>query len=145
MKKSLAEIINVYGVFSTLTTKHFNNFSVSFKIAKAAKELDSHREFYMTEEKKLVEMYAVKDKDGKIKIIDGNRIEFKTPKDGKKFNEEVIKLQQTEVDIFEPFEIRLSDFKPGEMNITPREIIALESFVIFKDEEDSVSEKKTEA
>lgn len=135
MKKNLAQIINVYGVFATLTTKHFNNFSVSYKIAKAAKELESHRDFYMAEEKKLVETHAVKEKDGRIKIIDGNRIEFKTPEDGIKFNEEVIKLQKTEVDVFEPFEIRVSDFKEGEMNITPREIIALEDFVIFKDED----------
>ena len=40
MKKSFAEILAVASVFKTLTTKHYTNFSLSYKIAKASKELD---------------------------------------------------------------------------------------------------------
>lgn len=136
MKKNLAQILAVAPVFASLTTKHYKNFSVSYKIAKAAKELEQHRDFYASEEKKIVEMYAVKDENGQIKIIEGNRITFENQENAIKFNEEITKLQKTEVDVFEPFEIKLSDFREGEMNITPQEILALEEFVIFIDESD---------
>lgn len=134
MKKSLVKILSVINVFKTLMGKRYTNFAVSFAIAKAAKELDSHREFYAAEEKKIVESYAVKDKDGKIKITDGNRIEFKDQKDAVAFNEEITKLQKTEVEIFEPIKIKLSDFKQGEMDLTPNDILALEDFVVFVDD-----------
>ncbi len=134
MKKSLANILNVTTVFKTLMGKRYNNFSVSFALAKAAKEIDSDREFYATEEKKMVKAYAVKEKDGKIKITDGNRIEFKDQKDAIAFNEEITKLQKTEVEIFEPITIKLSDFKIGEMDLTPNDILALEGFIVFIDD-----------
>ena len=135
MKKSLAEILKVSGVFKNLTTKHFNNFSVSYKIAKASKELEEHSKFYAEEERKIVEQYAVKDeKTGQIKIIDGNRITFKDQDNAMKFNEEIMALQKTEVDIFEPIDIHLDDFKPGDMDLTPSDILSLEGFVNFIDE-----------
>lgn len=135
MKKSLAEILKVSGVFKNLTTKRFNNFSVSYKIAKASKELEEHSKFYAEEERKIVEQYAVKDeKTGQIKIIDGNRITFKDQDNAMKFNEEIMALQKTEVDIFEPIDIHLDDFKPGDMDLTPLDILSLEGFVNFIDE-----------
>lgn len=135
MKKNLMEILNVSKVFKNLTTKRFNNFSVSYKIAKAAKSLDEQSKFYAEEERKIVDQYAVKDeKTGQIKIIDGNRISFKDQEDAINFNKEIIKLQQTEVDIFDPIDIHMSDFRTGDMDLTPSDILALEGFVNFIDE-----------
>ena len=57
MKKKLSEIMAVSVMFEVLTHKRFKNFSLSYKIAKAAKELNSHKDFYMTEERKIVETY----------------------------------------------------------------------------------------
>lgn len=135
MKKNLMEILNVSKVFKNLTTKRFNNFSVSYKIAKAAKSLDEQSKFYAEEERKIVDQYAVKDeKTGQIKIIDGNRISFKDQEDAINFNKEITKLQQTEVDIFDPIDIHMSDFRTGDMDLTPSDILALEGFVNFIDE-----------
>ena len=135
MKKSLAEILKVSKVFKNLTTKRFNNFSVSYKIAQASKSLDEQSKFYAEEERKIVEQYAVKDeKTGQVKIIDGNRISFKDQDDAMNFNKEIIKLQQTEVDIFDPIDIHLSDFRSGDMDLTPSDILDLEGFVNFIDE-----------
>lgn len=135
MKKSLAEILKVSKVFKSLTTKRFNNFSVSYKIAQASKSLDEQSKFYAEEERKIVEQYAVKDeKTGQVKIIDGNRISFKDQDDAMNFNKEIIKLQQTEVDIFDPIDIHLSDFRSGDMDLTPSDILDLEGFVNFIDE-----------
>lgn len=135
MKKSLAEILKVSSVFKKLMTKRFNNFSISYKIAKASKELEEHSKFYAEEERKIVNQYAVKDeKTGQIKIIDGNRITFKNQEDAMKFNEEIVSLQKTEVDIFEPISIHLNDFRPGDMDLTPSDILSLDGFVDFIDD-----------
>ena len=139
MKKSLAEILKVSKVFKNLTTKCFNNFSVSYKIAQASKSLDEQSKFYAEEERKIVEQYAVKDeKTGQVKIIDGNRISFKDQEDAINFNKEIIKLQQTEVDIFDTIDIYMSDFRSGDMDLTPSDILDLEGFVNFIDDEEPV-------
>ena len=134
MKKKLIEILNVSKVLKDLTTKRFNNFSVSYKIAKAAKLVDEQNAFYVEEERKIVEHYAVKDKEtGQVKIIDGNRISFANQDDAMNFNKEINELQQTEVEIFDPIDIHISDFRSGDMDLTPSDILALEGFVNFID------------
>lgn len=138
MKKNLMEILNVSKVFKKLTTKRFNNFSVSYKIAQAAKFLDEQSKFYAEEERKIVEQYAIKDeKTGQVKVIDGNRIGFKDQDDAVNFNKEITKLQQTEVDVFDPINIHMSDFRTGDMDLTPSDILALEGFINFIDEVES--------
>ena len=133
MKKKLFEILAVADLFKILANKHFNNFSTSYEIAKAMKELSAHKDFYIAEEKKIVEAYASKDENGQIIIMNGNQIKFDNKENAAKFNAEITDLQKMEVDIFEPFEIKLSDFKNSEMDLTPNDIINLEGFVIFKD------------
>ena len=134
MKKKLIEILNVSKVLKNLTTKRFNNFSVSYKIAKAAKLVDEQNSFYIEEERKIVEQYAVKDEEtGQVKIIDGNRISFANQDDAMNFNKEINELQQTEVEIFDPIDIHISDFRSGDMDLTPSDILALEGFVNFID------------
>lgn len=135
MKKTLAQIMAVSPIFDKLAEKHYTNFSLSFKIAKAAKELESHKDFYIKEERKIIETYAEKDDNGQVKIVEGNRISFKDQKAAMGFNKEINDLANTEVDIFEPLELHLSDFGPGDMTFTPKDIIALEDFVKFIDEE----------
>lgn len=134
MKKKLIEILNVSKVLKNLTTKRFNNFSVSYKIAKAAKLVDEQNAFYVEEEGKIIEQYAVKDEEtGLVKIIDGNRISFANQDDAMNFNKEINELQQTEVEIFDPIDIHISDFRSGDMDLTPSDILALEGFVNFID------------
>lgn len=140
MKKKLGEILLVSNVFNVLAQKHYRNFSLSYKIAKALKELEEQKEFYSNEERKIVETYAVKDEKGQVKIIDGNRISFKNQEDAIQFNKEINELQNTEVDIFEPIVIGLSDFKDGEMILTPQEINSLDGFVEFVSPNNSSSE-----
>ena len=134
MKKKLIEILNVSKVLKNLTTKRFNNFSVSYKIAKAAKLVDEQNAFYVEEEGKIIEHYAVKDEEtGLVKIIDGNRISFANQDDAMNFNKEINELQQTEVEIFDPIDIHMSDFRSDDIDLTPSDILALEGFVNFID------------
>ena len=95
MKKKLIEILNVSKVLKDLTTKRFNNFSISYKIAKAAKLVDEQNSFYVEEERKIVEHYAVKDEEtGQVKIIDGNRISFANQNDAMNFNKEINEFKE---------------------------------------------------
>ena len=136
MKKKLGQILLVAPVFASLTTKHYGNFYLSYQIAKAAKELDQHRNFYVNEERKIVETYAIKDEKTKqVKIIDGNQISFKNQDDAIAFNKEINELHNMEVEVFEPFEIKVSDLTKGDANLTPQEILLLEDFVEFIDDE----------
>lgn len=136
MKKSLIEILNVSPVFRSLTTKRFNNFSLSYKIAKASKELDEKREFYINEERKIVDELALKDeKTGQIKFVDGNKVTFQNSDDAMKFNERVVALQKTEVDIFDTIKIDIrKDIDMSKMDLTPSDILTLEGFVDFVEE-----------
>ena len=136
MKKKLSEILAVSAIFEALTHKHYTNFSLSFKIARAAKELASQKDFYIGEERKIIELYAQKDENGQVKIVNGNQISFKDQEDALKFNKDINDLANTEVDIFEPLEIKMSDFKEGEMDLTPNDLITLDGFVVFVDEEE---------
>lgn len=133
MKKKLIEVVQVSELFQLLSRTHFNNFTTSYAIAKAVKEINGHKEFYISEEKKIVEAYASKDKDGQVIVMDGNRIKFDNMENAQKFNSEISNLQKTEIDIFEPIELKLSDFKDGDMNLTPNDIMALDGFIVFND------------
>lgn len=135
MKKSLIEIVHVLTIFKELTNKHFNNFTISYKIAKALKSLEEQTDFYTNEEKKLVDEYAVRDKKtGQIVVLDGNRIKFEDDKKAIEFNKKLIELQKTEVDIFDTITIRQSDFKNNELDLTPNDILQLEGFINFVDD-----------
>ena len=136
MKQNLYKVMDVVDIFKRLTTKHFNNFSLSYKIAKAYKELESHKDFYIAEERKLVNDYAMKDENGQIIITNNNQIKFSTPEDAIKFNEGIVKLKSTEVEVFDPIELTIDDFRKNEMDLTPIDILALEDFIIFKEEVD---------
>lgn len=135
MKQKLSEVMDVVDIFKRLTLKHFNNLSVSYKIAKAYKDLENQRDFYVTEERKLVEEYAMKDDKGQVIVENNNQIHFKTVDDAKAFNEGIANLCNMEVDVFEPFEIQVSDFRKNEMDLTPLDLIKLENFIIFKEQE----------
>lgn len=137
MKKSFAEILKVSPIFRMLSNKHYNNFSLSYKIAKASKMLEEQVTFYSEEERKIVETYALKDDDGNVKIVDGNRINFKDKDDAIKFNNEINKLQHTEIEVFDPIVIHLNDFRNGDFDLTPNDILALEPFVEFSDLDES--------
>lgn len=133
-KKKLIEILNVLPVFQDLMNMKSSNFKLLHSLAKAAKELEEHRSFYVNQERKLAFEYASKDKDGNLKVAPGtqNQILFPDKESTEKFNEEILKLQQTEVEIFDTIVIDESDFVKGGFTMTPRQVLFLEGFVEIK-------------
>lgn len=133
MKKTLQSILMIAPIFQELTRKHYDNFAAAWSVAEASKKILEQRQFYMDQEKGLVDQYAKRDDKGEIIIEHGNRIKFDKPEDGQKFQESIIKLQSTEIDLGDLFPLKLSpkDFKAGEDVLTPEQLMQLDGFVEF--------------
>lgn len=135
MKIELIKIVNVYNVFVSLTKKRYSNWSTALKLANASKELGSNRDFYLEKERDLLKSYVLKDKEGKLQFTELGQPKFENVEKAQEFNEELISLQKTKVDIFDPITISVNDFKSGEESLTPEEIILLSDFITFTCEE----------
>lgn len=135
MEITLKDIINVENVFKKLIKMHFVNYKISLKIALAYKDIDEKVKFYTDEEAKLVEDYAEKDDNGKVKLFGDNQIHFKNPEDSIKFHEGITSLQNTKVEIFDKFSIDISDFKGDSCDLTPVDILILNDFIEIKTQE----------
>lgn len=131
MKIELIKIVNVCNIFVSLTKKRYSNWGVALKLANAAKELGSNRDFYLEKERDLLNAYVLKNDEGKLQFTEYGQPKFKNVDDAQEFNDELISLQKTEVDIFDPIIISINDFKPGEDSLTPEEIISLSDFITF--------------
>ena len=135
MKIELIKIVNVYNVFVSLTKKRYSNWSTALKLANASKELESNRNFYLEKERDLLKSYVLKDKEGKLQFTELGQPKFESVEKAQEFNEELISLQKTKIDVFDPITISVNDFKSGEESLTPEEIMLLSDFITFTCEE----------
>lgn len=135
MKLGLFKITNIYNIFASLTKKKYSNWGTALKLANAAKELKANRDFYLEKERELLDSYVLKDKEGNFQITDKGQPKFKNVDDAVKFNDELIALQKTEADIFDPITVSIDDFKSGEDTLTPEEIMLLSDVITFTHEE----------
>ena len=133
MKKTLQSILMIAPIFQDLSRKHYDNFAAAWAVAEALKKIQAQRQFYMDQEKSLVDQYAKRDDKGEIIVEHGNRIKFDKPEDGQSFQESIIKLQNTEIDLGDTFPLKLSpkDFRAGEDILTPEQIMQLDDYVEF--------------
>lgn len=145
MKVKLKYVLEASRVFKLLMEKRFSNFSISYKIANAAKDLDGKTAFFLAEQKKLIEAYADKDpKTNQVVILKNGQISFPFEESKIDYIKAIEKLRDTEVDIFDSIEIKVSDLKDGEMDLSPSEIISLEPFIKFTFNNDSEQGETTE-
>ena len=135
MKIELIKVVNVHNVFVSLTKKRYSNWGTALKLANASKELGSNRDFYLEKERDLLKSYVLKDKEGKLQFTELGQPKFENVEKAQEFNEELISLQKTKVDIFDPITISVNDFKSGEESLTPEEIMLLSDFITFTCEE----------
>lgn len=91
------------------------------KIYLLAKSINDQREFFIREEKKLIE-------DCNAEILENGNIKFNTPEDQNKFVTEHADLMNYEVEL-ETVELRFDDL--GDVEFTPRELIMLEDVINF--------------
>lgn len=131
MRVKLIAIVNAYNNFVTLTKKRYSNWGTALKLANAARELEQNKDFYLEKEKDLLNAYVLKNEEGKLQFTQYGQPKFKSVEDAQNFNNELISLQRTEVDVFDPIVIPVSDFKIGEDTLTPEEIKSVSYFVTF--------------
>ena len=133
MKKSLKDILAASDVVLYLTKKRYTNWSTALKLTKAYKDMNSNKEFYMEQVKILLDEYANKKDNGSFDIDEQGNCKFKDIETAHKFQKEVNNLQSTEVEVFDPITIDISQIQ-DQLSLTPEEISKLDGFIIFTEE-----------
>lgn len=88
-----------------------------------AKQINEQREFFINEEKKMIEKFSV--------TIDSGNLHFKSSEDQARFVAEHNELMQYQVEGLMPIELSFTDL--GNLEITPMEMSSLDGVVIFID------------
>lgn len=101
-----------------------------FALAKVTKEINEILSVIDSAKKAIVDRFAEKDENGKLKFEEDGRPVFKTEEDKKIFLDELKKLGEEEFDISLKKKIQL----PDSITMTVDEIIALEEIVDFSEE-----------
>lgn len=118
--------------------RRFKNFGVAYKLAKLSKQLNERKDFYLAEERKLINDFAKKDEQGNIMFNEEKTmILFNDPVNENlaKFSEALNSLKTSEITNIPSLEINISDIiiNPNE-GFRPADLVALEPFITFKDD-----------
>lgn len=129
----LIEILTANEALKKLANSKFNSFKKSYELSKLRKQVDEEVNFYVEEEKKIVESYASKDENGKPIFLDGGRIKLDSLEAKNNFEKEISELRELEIDKISKVTISSNDFKSEDDIPTPNEILALEVLIDFKE------------
>jgi DNA integrity scanning protein DisA with diadenylate cyclase activity len=95
----------------------------AYKVYSLAKQINEQREFFINEEKKMIEKFSV--------TIESGNLHFKSSEDQALFVAEHNELMQYQVEGLTPIELSFTDL--GNLEITPMEMSSLDGVVIFID------------
>lgn len=127
----LIDVFNTREPLKRLTEKRFNNYKVLRLLVKLRKAVETEVEFYVEEEKKAINLYALKDEKGNpVFTVDG-RLQLKDVESKIAFEEEIKKLNATEVDGIKPVLLREEDFCSSADYPTPNDMALLETVIEF--------------
>ena len=129
----LKTIIATKPALERLTEKRFSDYKKLREIVKLRKSVEAEFDFYVEQEKKAVETYAEKKKDGTPVFLEDGRIKLKDPKSKEAFEAEIIRLQETEIDDVTSITLSESDFLNANELPTASDMLALEGVVEFED------------
>lgn len=132
MPKSVKDTINLsnekllesYQVLSNLSQKALP-IKVSFAIAKNFKNIQNELSVYDEERKKLINKYAEKDENGKVKSDVNNQIIFK---DKISWDKDIAELLAITNDV-KIMRINIADLDSKNICITPAELMAMEYMI----------------
>jgi len=130
---TLKTIIETKPALERLTEKRFSDYKKLREIVKLRKKVETEFDFYVEQEKKAVEAYAEKKKDGTPVFLEDGRIKLKDTEAKAAFEEELRRLQETEVDDLKPITLTESDFLSANDLPTPIDMLVLEGVIIFED------------
>ena len=129
----LKTIVATKPALARLTEKRFSDYKKLREIVKLRKSVESEFDFYVEQEKKAVEAYAEKKKDGTPVFLEDGRIKLKDPKSKDAFEAEIIRLQETDIDGITPITLSERDFLTPDDLPTASDMLALEGIIEFED------------
>ena len=129
----LKTIVATKPALARLTEKRFSDYKKLREIVKLRKSVESEFDFYVEQEKKAVEAYAEKKKDGTPVFLEDGRIKLKDPKSKDAFEAEIVRLQETEIDGITPITLSERDFLTSDDLPTASDMLALEGIIEFED------------
>ena len=126
LKLSNEKIVNDTQMLSAISQKQLP-VKVSYAIAKNISKIEAELKIYNAEKQKLLEKYAEKDKDGKVKSENGSiRIQKEHIEDWNKDIKELLAIEN-EVDIHK---FKLSELDGKACNFSPSEFMAIDYMII---------------
>ena len=129
----LKTIIATKPALERITEKRFSDYKKLREIVKLRKSVEAEFDFYVEQEKKAVEAYAEKKKDGTPVFLEDGRIKLKDPKSKDAFEAEIIRLQETEIDGIISITLSERDFLTPDDLPTASDMLALEGIIEFED------------
>ena len=130
----IIEVLNALIPLRALSEVRFTSFKKSRELAILRKKVEFEAEFYTKEEKKIVDLYALKNEQGEPEILEGGRIKLKDIESKNKFDVEITKLRELEIEDIDKVTLSEKDFSDSSNLPTPSELIALESVIDFKED-----------
>ncbi len=130
----LKKILDASEPLKRLTEKNFSNFKAVRSLVKLRKAVQDEVDFYLEEEKKAIEKYAVKDENGSPVLLDGGRIQLKDAESKKCFDERIGELRETDIDGITAVSLTDEDFRSKDDIPSPNDVFLLEGFVEFRGE-----------
>lgn len=121
----LIECVNAYMATAYLMEKEWD-YETAYALVCLKKALQSHADFYLAEEQKLVRLYGAKDDSGQVIINERGNFNFCDPLDAPKYNEKRMELGQVPVEI----NWAVRSVKKPEF-IKPAHLEALDGFIEF--------------
>ena len=130
----LSQVLAAREPLNKLSLKHFTNFKVVRAIAELVKSVNVEYDFFNTEFRKLLDMYAEKDEHGNPVVLTNGNIKLKDEESKKAFDEAYNDLMNLDVsEHVVPIIVVESDFKSPDDFLTPVEMISLDSIIDWGD------------
>ena len=129
----LKDLIEANAPLKHLTEKRVVSYKKMRELVKLRKAVEQEVEFYATEEKKAISLYAETDEGGSPLFLDDGRLRLKDMEAKVAFEKEITTLRETDVDGIEPITLSESDFRSADDLPTVDDMIALEGVIVFED------------
>lgn len=120
-------------VMEKLCNLHYSNFGITRKVALFTKRINEEAEFCINEEFKIANKYVKRDENN-TPIVQNGMIIFNNAEDGKKFEQEMSDLRNTEIEGLEKLTLNFYDIKDEDIDLTPNEIGILEAVIDWKED-----------
>lgn len=118
-----------------LSSKKFTSFKVVRAIAILVREVNGEYEFFNTQFRELLDLYADKDVNGNPILIQNGNIKLKDEEAKRSFDKKYSELLSVDVsDTVHKIDILEADFQNKADYPTPSEMIALETVVNWRDD-----------